>query len=133
MQLKRVTIVIGQLLCISSFSQAVNSCEDKTFWQTWYKEGQFKGFGISPSKEEAAKAQYLFAENHYKGNFLTKDYSRALALFTKASEAGLSQADFRLGLMNHYGQGKVKDLKAYELYRKNIQLQEKQMKQKQSK
>ena len=105
--------------CNKSFSQAVNSCEDKTFWQTWYKDGQFKGFGISPTKGEVAKAQYLFAENHYKGNFLTKDYTRALALFTKASEAGLSQADFRLGLMNHYGQGKVKDLKAAYKYYEN--------------
>ena len=117
MQLKRVTIVIGQLLCISSFSQAVNSCEDKTFWQTWYQSGQFKGFGISPTKEAVAKAQYLFAENHYKGNLLTKDYKRALDLFKKAADAGLPQAYFRLGLMNHYGQGKSKDLKsAYTYY-----------------
>ena len=119
MHIKKITVILSQLLCISSFSQAVNSCEDKSFWQTWYKEGQFKGFGISPSKQEVAKAQYLFAENHYKGNFLTKDYTRALALFTKASEAGLSQADFRLGLMNHYGQGKVKDLQAAYKYYEN--------------
>ena len=94
MHIKKITVILSQLLCISSFSQAVNSCEDKTFWQTWYKDGQFKGFGISPTKGEVAKAQYLFAENHYKGNFLTKDYTRALALFTKASEAGLSPVSY---------------------------------------
>ena len=53
--------------------------EDKTFWQNFgTQSGQFKGFGISPTKEAVAKAQYLFAENHYKGNLLTKDYKRAL-------------------------------------------------------
>ena len=120
MQLKKITLLISKILFISTLSHSVNSCEEKNFWQTWYKDNQFKGFGIVPNKKDIAQAQYLFAENHYEGKKLSKDYSRALDLYTKASDSGVNQANFKLGLMNHYGKGKVKNLKlAYEYYIKS--------------
>ena len=105
--------MISQLLLASSISYA-EPCQDKNFWQAWYDASQFKGFGLPPDSNEVTKAQYRFAENYFTGNVLTKDYTRAIDLFQRAANSGLNQAHFRLGLINHYGKGKVRDLnKAY--------------------
>ena len=139
MQLKKIVLVLAQLGLVSAIGVSVAKqndqpikktnqknnltqveCKEDTFWTTWFdNSNQFKGFGVPPSKKEISKAQYRFAENYHNGKVLTKDYSRALDLFRRAANSGLTQANFKLGLINHYGQGKAKNLKdAYSYYEK---------------
>ena len=110
MKIKKIQAILSTLFFISSITQAHGKCIKQDFWTTWFNKGQFKGFGISPSKNEISKAQYELAENYYLGKVVSKNYSKAIDLFDRASKDGLSQAHFRLGLINHYGQGKVKNL-----------------------
>ena len=131
MQLKKIVLVLAQLGLVSAIGVTVakqndepikkidqiekkvssENCKQETFWTTWFDgSNQFKGFGVPPSQKEISKAQYRFAENYHNGRVLTKDYQRALDLFTRAAESGLTQANFKLGLINHYGHGKAKDL-----------------------
>ena len=139
MQLKKIILVLAQLGLVSAIGVTVakqtdepikkidqissvseESCTQETFWTTWFdNSNQFRGFGVPPSQKEISKAQYRFAENYHNGKVLTKDYQRALDLFTRAADSGLTQANFKLGLINHYGQGKAKDLsEAYTYYEK---------------
>ena len=111
MKLKKITLWLSPIFLFSNLVVAKDNCDKETFWSTWYNQGGFKGFGIAPSQEKIVKAQYELAEHYYKGNGVTKDYSKALDLFQRAAEGGLTQAHFRLGLINHYGKGKSKDLK----------------------
>ena len=110
MKFKKITIALSQLLLVSTLSHADGLCKEADFWQSWFPKGEFVGFGHAPSIDKIAKAQFQFAQNYHRGNILTKDYSRALDLFQRAANNGLTQAHFKLGLINHYGQGKVKDL-----------------------
>ena len=134
MQLKKIILVLAQLGLVSAIGVTVakqtdepikkidqinnqissvsdESCTQENFWTTWFdNSNQFKGFGVPPSQKEISKAQFRFAENYHTGTVLTKDYQRALDLFTRAANSGLTQANFKLGLINHYGQGKVKNL-----------------------
>ena len=122
MKYKKISLLLSQLLLVSTISYAQTPCQDKDFWQTWYDKNQFKGFGLVPEKKEITKAQYNFAENYFSGKTLTKDYTRGIDLFQRAANSGLHQANFRLGLINHYGKGKVRDLKeAYRHYQKAAQ------------
>ena len=139
MQVKKIVLVLAQIGLISAIGSTLakqndepikkidqikkvntENCEQETFWTSWFdNSNQFKGFGVPPSQKEISKAQFRFAENYHTGTILTKDYQRALDLFTRAANSGLTQANFKLGLINHYGQGKVKNLsEAYTYYEK---------------
>ena len=139
MKFKKIILVLAQLGLVSAIGVTVakqndepikkidqikkvntENCKQETFWTSWFdNSNQFKGFGVPPSQKEISKAQYRFAENYHNGKVLTKDYQRALDLFTRAADSGLTQANFKLGLINHYGQGKAKDLsEAYTYYEK---------------
>ena len=119
MMLKKITVILSQLLLMFFIPSLSQACNEKNFWQSWYPKGQFKGFGNPPEKIEVAKAQYHFAELYIKGKKLTKDYTRALDLYKQAADSGIEQANFKLGLMNHYGKGKAKNLsEAYMHYQK---------------
>ena len=61
MKLKKISLILSQLLLASSISYAETPCQDKNFWQVWYDDSQFKGFGIPPNSNDVAKAQYRFA------------------------------------------------------------------------
>ena len=122
MKLNKITLALSPLLFLSTMGYAQTNCQEENFWQVWYPKGQFVGFGTPPSINKIAIAQYEFAEKYHSGNILTKDYSRALDLFKRAADQGLTQAHFKLGLINHYGQGKAKDLNsAYLHYEKAAQ------------
>ena len=115
MQLKKIILVLAQLGLVSAIGVTVakqnnepikkidqinnqissvsdESCTQENFWTTWFdSSNQFKGFGVPPSQKEISKAQYRFAENYHNGKILTKDYQRALDLFTRAADSGLTQ------------------------------------------
>ena len=93
-----------------SSTNAGDTCLQQNFWDIWFNQGSFKGFGAPPSETQIQKAQVELAENYYLGDRVVKNYKSAYDLFLRASKGDLTQANFRLGLMNHYGQGKEKDL-----------------------
>ena len=56
---------------------------------------------------------------YYRGEGVTRDYSRALSLYTQAAEGGDQEAMYMLGQMYEQGQGGDKNLAAArKLYRK---------------
>ena len=75
------------------------NCQDGDFWQTWFKESQFIGFGNPLTQIKSANAQLEKANQYYFGNNLTKDYAKALELYKKAANNGIDEANFSLGLM----------------------------------
>ncbi|MCH9781965.1 MAG: sel1 repeat family protein, partial [Betaproteobacteria bacterium] len=119
MKHKKITAILSQILLLCSLTTLSKACEEKSFWESWYPNGSFKGFGTPPEKLDFAKAQYHLSENYFKGNHLTKDYTRAVSLYQLAADNGVERAHFKLGLMNHYGKGKLKNLtEAYNHYSK---------------
>ena len=109
-----------QLVMFSSLSYSQGKCQDGNFWQTWFKESQFVGFGNPPTTNQIGNAQLEKANQYYFGNNLTKDYQKALDLYKKAASNGIDEANFSLGLMHHYGKGKlVSYQEAYDFYYKS--------------
>ena len=116
MKIKKISCILSSLFFITT-SNAGDTCLQQNFWDIWFNQGSFKGFGAPPSETQIQKAQVELAENYYLGDRIAKNYKSAYDLFLRASKGDLTQANFRLGLMNHYGQGKEKDLiKAFDHY-----------------
>ena len=47
MKIKSLCLTFVQLLMFSSLGYANENCQNGDFWQTWFKESQFVGFGNS--------------------------------------------------------------------------------------
>ena len=120
MKIKSLCLAFVQLLMFSSLGYANENCQNGDFWQTWFEESQFVGFGNPPSTNQIGNAQLEKANQYYFGNNLTKDYAKALELYKKAANNGIDEANFSLGLMHHYGKGKlVSYQEAYDFYYKS--------------
>ncbi len=120
MKIKVLLLAFAQLLMFSLTSHSEEKCHDGDFWHKWFKESQFIGFGNIPSQNQIANAQLDRANQFFSGKSLTKDYSKAIALYKKAARNGIHEANFNLGLMSHYGKGRlVSYQEAYDYYYKS--------------
>ena len=120
MKIKSLCLTFVQLVMFSSLGYSQEKCQDGDFWQTWFEESQFVGFGNLPTTNQIGNAQLDKANQYYLGNNLNKDYSKALELYKKAASNGIDEANFSLGLMHHYGKGKLVSYEeAYDYYYKS--------------
>ena len=72
-----------QLFLFSSISFAETRCQDGGFWQTWFDESQFIGFGNTPSKNQIANAQLDKANQFFLVKKLLKITQRHLSFIKK--------------------------------------------------
>ena len=68
MKIKSLCLTFVQLLMFSSLGYANENCQNGDFWQTWFKESQFVGFGNPPSTNQIGNAQLEKANQYYFGN-----------------------------------------------------------------
>ena len=57
MKIKSLSLMFVQLVMFSSLSYSQGKCQDGNFWQTWFKESQFVGFGNPPTTNQIGNAQ----------------------------------------------------------------------------
>ena len=51
MKIKSLCLMFVQLVMFSSLSYSQGKCQDGDFWQTWFEESQFIGFGNPADKK----------------------------------------------------------------------------------
>lgn len=75
---------------------------------TWYRRAVFEG--------DDPTAHLGLGRAHYEGQYVARDYVKALNHFQKAFNASVPQAGIYLGIMHYFGIGLTANLKEAEKY-----------------